>query len=98
MKAITDLWDSLQSCKVPVPLPDTPGMDAAQLIEQATRCVRYYLQNNSLDKVHENTLQQCLHALREVNPGLQGQAQLYFGLLYRLCDVLWQIHQQSRGA
>ncbi|MDH5324436.1 MAG: hypothetical protein OEZ68_04015 [Gammaproteobacteria bacterium] len=86
MTAIEQLWQTLNSTTKPVLLPQ----NIEQTRRQAEECIQQYLRRGGLSRNMRATLQHCIEQMRQFNPTLQGEAQVYFGLLYRLCDLLDQ--------
>ena len=91
MKAVEQLWADLQKCPFPRGMAgQVAGVRPTQLNVLATGCVRAFLANGGrLDVGEKATLGRCLSDLRRLNPELAGEEQVYFGKLYRVCDLVY---------
>ena len=91
MKNIQHLWAELSAASLPSNLSNVAinGIDPCLINRQAADCIRTFLgHNGTLDPAHKQTLSQCLSDMEILNPTLVGEAQVYFGKLYRLCDLI----------
>lgn len=92
MTDIKALWDDLQRQPLPGNLAQVAGgkTDAEGLARRAQECVRAFMAADALDNGKRRQLEQCLAEMRSINPKLVGEAQVYFGKLYRLCDLVYE--------
>ncbi len=91
MSDIKQLWHEWK--KLPFPAAVTgkkiESFDLGELSATASRCVSTFLDaNGTLDAEHAGMLKKCMSDMQTVNPKCVGDAQVYFGKLYRLCDLV----------
>ena len=66
------------------------GVNPERVEQLAADCIRSFLEGGrTLDARHREILVKCMTDLRKLNPILDGDAQVYFGKLYRLCDLVY---------
>ena len=70
-----------------VPNGEINGISLEELSRSSLASVRHFLKTGKLDTAHAQVLQRSLANLRLVNPALTGENQVYFGLLYRVCEL-----------
>lgn len=88
MNDVKTLWDELKS--TPCPASDSHQSKLNEVDRSVAGCVQVYISNGGvLAAGQKATLGRCMQTLREINPGLNGDAQVYFGKLYRLCDLVY---------
>ena len=86
------LWHEFQLLPYPSDMvgKEIEGINPSEVDKLATGCIRSYLKDGkSLDTNTKAILKQCMTDLRRLNPKLGGNAQVYFGKLYRLCDLVY---------
>lgn len=92
MNDVNQLWVAFQKTPIPEIVAGQEGREIS-LIEVDTLaegCISSFIKNaGMLDIEKKNTLGNCLSVLRKLNPTLVGDAQVYFGKLYRLCDLVY---------
>lgn len=85
MTKIDAVWQDVNN----TPFPTNVLADAVALDVRAKHCVDAFLSGGGALKAKERqALQACLLEMRKMNPSLVGDAQVYFGKLYRLCSLM----------
>ena len=93
MNAIEKIWTDLN--KLVPPTGEREGVDLTLLGSSSLSCVGTFLESGTLNTQQQQTLQRNLGQMRQLNPKLTGEHQLYFGLLYRVCEI---VSEQLSGA
>lgn len=67
---------------------EVSGLDPVSIDTVASCCIESYVKNGHISHEQKLVLDRCLSQMRALNPKLVGDAQVYFGKLYRLCDLV----------
>ena len=91
MREIEKLWAAFEKIPFPSNLAgeEIDGVDPVSIDKFATGCIRAFLTSGKLDESKKEILNKCMSELRKLNPKLVGDSQVYFGKLYRLCDLVY---------
>ena len=95
MNDIKQLWEEHQKSPFPNEMNDKKinDTDVVEINAIASGCISSFIESGgSLDPNRKIILNNCMSMLKELNPTLVGNAQVYFGKLYRLCDL---VHSRS---
>lgn len=85
MTRIDAVWQEVNN----TPFPVNVLADAVALDLRAKHCVDAFLTGGgALTGRERRKLDACLVEMRQMNPNLVGDAQVYFGKLYRLCSLM----------
>jgi len=85
MTKIDAVWQEVSN----TPFPVNILADAVALDVRAKHCVDAFLTGGgALTGKERRVLQSCLKEMQTMNPSLVGDAQVYFGKLYRLCSLM----------
>ncbi len=92
MNSIEEMLDDLKLMPFPSELGGKKfdGIDPTDVNRLALNCINLFLQSGSLDSNNKENLNKTMSELRILNPKLVGDAQVYFGKLYRLCDLVYE--------
>jgi len=92
MNSIENILNDLKLMQFPDEIADIKSndLDPVAVNKLAFACAHAFLKKGQLNSADKNNLDRCLSDLRILNPKLVGGAQVYFGKLYRLCDVVYQ--------
>lgn len=91
MNDIKQLWAEVR--KLPLPanasVNNVTHIDPDTLRAHASQIISAYLETDgALNSAQRAQLNLCVANLKTLNPTLLGDAQVYFGKLYRICDLL----------
>lgn len=96
MNDIKQLWTELR--KLPLPANasanNVTNINPETLRAHASQIISAYLETDGLEtdgalkSAQLAQLNDCVLKLKQLNPTLIGDAQVYFGKLYRICDLL----------
>ena len=91
MKEIAKLWAEFN--KIPFPRnltgEEIEGIDPVSVDTYAAGCISSFIAGEKIDKDKKEILKECMSEMRILNPKLVGESQVYFGKLYRLCDLVY---------
>ena len=93
MNQIEKLWKEIQEMPFPSNMQskDIDGINPYEIASLATDCISSYFDSDQeLERDKKEKLKECMEDLRSLNPKLRGDAQVYFGKLYRLCDLVYK--------
>ena len=91
MNDIKQLWHEWKKLPFPATVAGKKieGFDPAEIAANASRCINAFFDaNGALDAEHAGMLRACMSDMQIVNQKCVGDDQVYFGKLYRLCDLV----------
>ena len=90
LKNVQILVDDLGTMPIPTEAECPPAVatDATAIAVRVRHAVDFYLTHGVLSDLQRQELSHCRDELQRLNPQMHGRAQVYFGKLYRLCDVV----------
>ncbi|MEQ6340934.1 MAG: hypothetical protein M3A44_04590 [Gammaproteobacteria bacterium] len=91
MNDIKQLWHEWKQLPFPAAVAGKmiEGRAPEEISATASCCISVYLDaNGALDAEHAGMLRKCMSDMQIVNPKCVGDSQVYFGKLYRLCDLV----------
>jgi len=91
MKELEKLWTEFKEISFPSSLAGEKieGIDPVSVDTFSAGCISSFLASGMLDEEKKKTLKECMSELRILNPKLVGESQVYFGKLYRLCELVY---------
>ena len=92
MNDVKQLWNEFQKTPFPSELagPEIYGIDPVEIDAFAAGCISSFIDNGGLlEAEKKKILNNCMSELKRINPTLVADSQVYFGKLYRLCDIVY---------
>lgn len=91
MNDVKQLWREWKQLPFPAAVAGKKieGLAPEEISATASRCIGTFLDaNGELGAEHTGMLRKCMSDMQIVNPKCVGDTQVYFGKLYRLCDLV----------
>ena len=91
LSMVKQLWADFQKLPFPHDIKSRSEayVDMGRLNTTARQCIQQYVEKNGeIDIATRQLLKNCLDDMSTRNHGLTGDAQVYFGVLYRICDLI----------
>lgn len=91
MISINEIWTAWRNLPFPSDLQEEhfAGVNFNKLLDDAVCSIEAFLENHGqLNQQEMRQLEKCRAELKKINPAMVGEAQVYFGKLYRLCDLV----------